>query len=120
VHTVDVVLVKEKVSSMVPAAPPEPESTTWRPDGWQVAVAAVVELVDGRVEVVADALEVEVEVDLDGPEVVDEPDFDGLLEQALRATAPRTTSDSAVTLLVIGTMPPLPSWKSCHPSRPWA
>jgi hypothetical protein len=90
VHTVDVVLVKEKVSSMVPAAPPEPESTTWRPDGWQVAVAAVVELVDGRVEVVADALEVEVEVDLDGPEVVDEPDFDGLLEQALRATAPQS------------------------------
>ena len=68
---------------------------------------AVVELVDGRVEVVADALVVEVEVDRDGADVVDEPDLDGLLEQALRATAaPSAPTATTARCLVLDMSPP--------------
>jgi hypothetical protein len=67
----------------------------------------VVELVDGRVEVVADALVVEVEVDRDGADVVDEPDLDGLLEQALRATAaPSAPTARTARCLVLDMSPP--------------
>jgi hypothetical protein len=87
VHETEVMLVRENVSSMVPAAPPDPDTPIRSWDGWQV------EMETGPV-VVVDALAWDVEVDVDDLAWdVDLDDLAGLVEQPASS---KTTPTAAV------------------------
>jgi hypothetical protein len=86
VHETEVMLVRENVSSMVPAAPPDPDTPIRSPDGWQV------EMETGPV-VVVDTLAWDVDVELDWDVDVDLDDLAGLVEQPASSN---TTPTAAV------------------------
>jgi len=105
VHVVVEVLVRENVSSMVPAAPSDPYTTMWSCDGWHVVAVVVL---GGEVVVVVGAVV-----------VVVVGETNGLLVQA-PSTDPTTRAahGTAATRFVIFMTRPLPVSACLSSMRP--